>query len=73
MDHIRHRYLWEEENQLDATQCCIEPVICSTCLGHVYAHHQELTTILLVWHVACNSWLPVVGRSGAEQQAMQPG
>jgi len=47
--------IWEEENQLDATQCFIELVIWSTCCGHVYAHHQELTTILLVWHVACNS------------------
>ena len=53
---------WEEENQLDATQCFIEHVICSTCFGHIYAHHQELATILLVWHVACNSWLLVVRR-----------
>jgi hypothetical protein len=37
-----------EENQLDATQWFIEPVICSTCFGHLYAHHQELETILLV-------------------------
>ena len=64
--------IWEEENQLDATQCFIELVICSTCFGHVYAHHQELATILLVWHVACNSWLLVVGRSGTGQQAMRP-
>jgi len=27
--------IWEEENQLDATQCFIELVICSTCLGHI--------------------------------------
>ena len=47
--------IWEEENLLDATQCFIELVICSTCFGHVYAHHQELATILLVWHVAYNS------------------
>ena len=65
--------IWEEESQLDATQCFIELVTCSTCFGHVYAHHQELTTILLVWHVACNSWLLVVGRSGAGQQAMRLG
>ena len=44
----------EEETQLDATQCFIELVICSTCFRHVYAHHQELATILLVWHVTCN-------------------
>ena len=64
--------IWEEENQLDATKC-FELVICSTCFGHVYAHRQELTTILLVWHVACNSRLLVVRRSGAGQQAMCPG
>ena len=56
---------WEEKNQLDTTQCFIEPVICSTCFGHVYAHYQDLATILLVWHVACNSWLLGVRRSGA--------
>jgi len=39
--------------------------ICSTCFGHVYADHQELATILLVWHVASNSWLLAVGGSGA--------
>jgi len=27
--------VWEEENQLDATQCFIELVICSTCFGHI--------------------------------------
>jgi hypothetical protein len=65
--------IWEEENQLDVTQCFVELVICSTCFGHEYAHHQEPATILLVWHVVYNSWLLVVGRSGAGQQAMRPG
>ena len=51
----------------------IELVIRSTCFGHVYAHHQELATILLEWHVACNSWLLVVGVSDAGQQVMRPG
>jgi hypothetical protein len=37
-----------EENQLDATQWFIELAICCTCFGHLYAHHQELETILLV-------------------------
>ena len=64
--------IWVEENQLDVTQCFIELVIRSTCFGHVYAHHQELATILPVWHVACSSWLLVVGRSGAGKQAMRP-
>ena len=62
----------EGKNQLDATQCFIELVICSTCFGLVYAHHQELATILLLRHVACNSWLLVVGRSGSGQKAMRP-
>ena len=70
---LRISVSWDEEKQLDATQCFIELVICSTCFGHVYAHHQELATTLLIWHVVCNSWLMVVGRSGAEQQAMRPG
>ena len=46
-------------------------VICSTCFGHVYAHHQKLATILLIRHVACNSWFMVARRSGAGQQAMR--
>ena len=57
--------IWEVENQRDATQCFIELVVCSTCFGHVYAHRQELATILLICHVACNSWLLVAGRWGA--------
>ena len=36
-------------------------------------NHQGTATILLVRHVACNSWLLVVRRSGAGQQAMRPG
>ena len=68
---VRRRKM-ESRNQLDATQCFIELVVCSTCFGHVYALHQELATILLVvWYVVCNSWLLVVGRSGAGRQAMR--
>ena len=70
---VHRHHIGREENHLDGTQCFIGLVNCSTCFGHVYAHHQELATILLVWHVACNSWLLVVGRSGAGQQAMRPG
>jgi hypothetical protein len=65
--------IWEEENQLDATHCFIALVICSTCFGDFYAPHQELTTVLLIRHVACNSWLLLVRRSGEGQQAMHPG
>ena len=71
--HRSTKTLWEEDNQLDATQCSIRLVICSTCFGHVYAHYQELVTIPLLWHVAYSSWLLVVGRSGAGQQAMRQG
>ena len=63
--------IWEEENQLDAKQCIIELVICLTCFGHHYVHHQELATILLVWHVGCSSWLLVVRSSDAGLQAMR--
>ena len=45
-----------EENQLDATECCFALIICSTCFGHIYAHHQELETILvLLPHMVCNA------------------
>ena len=45
-----------EENQLDAAECYIAHIICSTCFGHLYAHHQELKTILvLLLHVVCNA------------------
>ena len=37
-----------EENQLDATDCFIALIICSTCFGHSYAHHQELETIFVL-------------------------
>jgi len=37
--------VWEERDQLDATQYFIELIIRSTCFGHHYAHHQELETI----------------------------
>jgi len=35
----------EKKNQLDANECFIALVICSTCFGHFYAHHQVLETI----------------------------
>jgi hypothetical protein len=34
-------YMRREENQLDATEWFIALIICSTCFGHFYAHHQE--------------------------------
>ena len=35
-------YFVQEKNQLDVTECFIVLMICSTCFGHFYAHHQEL-------------------------------
>ena len=35
----------EKKNQLDATELFIALIICSTCFGHFYAHHQELEII----------------------------
>jgi len=63
-----------EENQLDATECFIALMICSTCFGHLCAHHQELETILvLLPHMVCNA-LAAGGRLlRAEQRAMRPG
>ena len=63
-----------EGNQLDATEWFIALIICSTCFGQLYAHHQELETILvLLLNMVCNA-LVVGGRqSGAGQQAMCQG
>jgi len=64
-------YKRREENKLDATECFIAPIICSTCFGHLYAHHQELETILvLLSHMVCNDLFAGGRRSGAEQKAM---
>ena len=36
------------KNQLDATYNFIILIIGSTCFGHCYANHHELTTVVLV-------------------------
>jgi len=57
-------YKRREENQLDATECFIEIIICSTCFGHSYAHHQELETIhVLLPHMVCNALVCATGQS----------
>jgi len=67
-------YKRREENQLDVTECFIALIICSTCFGHLYAHHQELETILvLLPHMVCNALVAGGRWSGAGQQAMRPG
>jgi len=63
-----------EENQLDATECFIAHIICSTCFGHLRVHHQELETIfVLLPHMVCNALVADGRLLGAEQQAMRPG
>ena len=46
-------YMRREEDQLDATEWFIALVICSTCFGHLYAHHRELETILCYYRIWC--------------------
>jgi len=67
-------YMRREDNQLDVTEWFIALIIHSTCFGHLYAHHQELETILvLLPHMVCNALVAGGRRSGAGQQAMCPG
>jgi hypothetical protein len=63
-----------EQNQLYATECFIALIICSTCFGQLYAHHQELETILvLLPHMVCSALVTDGRLLGAEQQAMRLG
>ena len=63
----------EKKNQLDATEWFIALIICSTCFGHFYAHHQELETIcVLLPPMVCSALFAGCQKSGAEQQAMRP-
>ena len=41
-------HVLKNKNQQDATSCFIILTICSTYFGHFYAHHPELTTIVLI-------------------------
>jgi len=60
-----------EEYEPDATEWFITFIICSTYFGHLYAHHEELETILV--HMVCDTLVAGGRQSGAEQQAMCPG
>jgi len=67
-------YKCTEENQLVASEWFIALIISSTCFGHLYAHHQELeTTLVLLPHMVCNALVAGGRRSGAGQQGMRPG
>jgi len=62
-------YKLREENQLAATEWSVALIICSTRFVHLYAHHQELDTILvLLPHMVCNVLVAGGRRSGAGQQ-----
>ena len=45
---VHHCDKLKHKNQVDATYYFIVLLIGSTCFGHYYAHHQELTTIKLI-------------------------
>ena len=52
----------EKKNQLDITEWFIALIICPTCFGYSYAHHQELETMfVLLPPKVCSAWLLVVG------------
>ena len=58
-----HTHTHTHTNQLDATEWFIALIICSTCFGHFYAHHQELEIICVItaYGVRClGCWLSEV-------------
>ena len=64
----------EKKNQLDATEWFIALIICSTCFGHFYAHHQEFEIIcVLLPPMVCDALIAGCWRSGAGQLAMRSG
>ena len=67
-------YKRREENQQDATEWFIALIICSTRFGHLYVHHQEHKTILVLLPRMVSNTLVAGGwLLGAEQKAMRPG
>ena len=64
----------EKKNQLDATEWFIALMICSTCSGHFYTHHQELEAIcVLLLPIVYDALVTGCWRSGAGQPAMRSG
>jgi len=49
--------------QLNVTECFIALLICSTCFGHFYAHHQELETMLEGCCTTESCSIPLPGRT----------
>ena len=63
----------QKKSQLDTTEWFIALIICSTCFGYFYAHHQELeTTCVLLPPMVCSALVAGCRRSGAGQMAMRP-
>ena len=61
----------EKKRLLDAIEWIFALIICSTCFGHFYAHHQELETIrVLLPPTVCDA-LVAGCWSGAGQPAMR--
>jgi len=48
---VHHCDSWRIKDQLDVTCYFISLLMCSTCFGHSYIHHQELATILLNYQI----------------------
>jgi len=48
---FRHEIFLMNKIQLDATYYFLTLMLGSTCFGHHYAHHQELTTIAFGYHI----------------------
>ena len=70
---VHRRICVEKKNQLDATEWFIALIICSTCFGHFYAHHQEFEIMfVLLPPIVCSAMVTGCRGSGAEQQAVRP-
>ena len=65
----------ENKNQLVATYCFIILMIGSTCFGHCYAHHQELTTTVMITTLTVlflgYCWLEVKCRQAGKVSGLQ--
>ena len=64
----------ENKKQLDATEWFIALIICSTCFGYFYAHHQELETLrVLLPPMVRDALVAGCWRSDAGQPTMRSG
>ena len=69
-----NKNIWHrEENQLDATEWFIAHTICSTCFGHLHAHHQELETMLvLLPHMVCDALVAGTSYASEMREVVRP-